>query len=226
MNGFIETLETNGVNVELVFNAIIDTLYMLFVAGFFTFIFGFALGLVLYLTDHGGLMENRFVNRVLSFLINVLRSIPFIVLLVIMMPVTKAITGKVIGIEAAIPTLIVAMAPFVARIIHLALTEVPPGVIEAAKSMGASNGQIVRKFLFPEAKPAIISGTTIASVTLLSNTAVAGVTVGAGGLGQLAISSYNQYQYWPMWAATLLLTVIVFSIQIPGDHYARVSDKR
>lgn len=215
-----------NINTVKLQQAFFDTLAMLFISGILIFVFGLILGVVLYLTDRDGLMENTVVNKVISTCINILRSIPFIVLLVILMPVTKFLTGKVIGFEAAIPALVVSMAPFFARIIHLALNEVSSGVIEAAKSMGASKWQIVIKFLFPEAKPAIISGATIAAVTLLANTAVAGVTVGAGGLGQLAIDSFNNTLPNQMWVATLLLTVIVFALQIPGDYFTKLVDKR
>lgn len=215
-----------NVSIPKLQQAFFDSLAMLFISGVFIFIFGLLLGVILYLTDNDGLMENPIVNKIISTLINILRSIPFIVLLVVLMPVTKLVTGRVIGFEAAIPALVVSMAPFFARIIHLALNEVSSGVIEAAKSMGASKWQIVTKFLFPEAKPAIISGATIAAVTLLANTAVAGVTVGAGGLGQLAIDSFNNTLPNQMWAATLLLTVIVFALQIPGDYFTRLVDKR
>lgn len=216
----------DNVSIPKLQQAFFDSLAMLFISGIFIFIFGLLLGVILYLTDEDGLMESQLVNKIISTVINVLRSIPFIVLLVVLMPVTKLLTGRVIGFEAAIPALVVSMAPFFARIIHLALNEVSSGVIEAAKSMGASNWQIVTKFLFPEAKPAIISGATIAAVTLLANTAVAGVTVGAGGLGQLAIDSFNNTLPNQMWAATLLLTVIVFALQIPGDYFTRLVDKR
>lgn len=215
-----------NVSIPRLQQAALDTLAMLFISGIFIFVLGLILGVVLYVTDKDGLMENSAVNKVISTLINVLRSIPFIVLLVVLMPVTKALTGRVIGFEAAIPALVVSMAPFFARIVHLALNEVSSGVIEAAKSMGASKMQIITKFLFPEAKPAIISGATIAAVTLLANTAVAGVTVGAGGLGQLAIDSFNNALPNQMWVATLALTIIVFAIQIPGDYFTRLVDKR
>lgn len=213
----------NGVKLQ---QALLDTVAMLFISGILIFVFGLLLGVVLYLTDKDGLMENSVLNKVISTFINILRSIPFIVLLVVLMPLTKMITGRVIGFEAAIPALVVSMAPFFARIIHMALNEVSSGVIEAAKSMGASHIQIITQFLFPEAKPAIISGSTIAAVTLLANTAVAGVTVGAGGLGQLAIDSFNNALPHQMWVATLLLTVVVFAIQIPGDYFTRLVDKR
>lgn len=215
-----------NVSIPKLQQAFFDSLAMLFISGLFIFVLGLFLGVILYLTDNDGLMENTIVNKIISTLINVLRSIPFIVLLVVLMPVTKLLTGRVIGFEAAIPALVVSMAPFFARIIHLALNEVSSGVIEAAKSMGASKWQIVTKFLFPEAKPAIISGVTIAAVTLLANTAVAGVTVGAGGLGQLAIDSFNNTLPNQMWVATLLLTVIVFALQIPGDYFTHLVDKR
>lgn len=215
-----------NVSIPKLQQAFFDSLAMLFISGILIFIIGLILGVILYLTEKDGLMEHTLVNKVISTLINILRSIPFIVLLVVLMPITKLLTGRVIGFEAAIPALVVSMAPFFARIIHLALNEVSTGVIEAAKSMGASKWQIVTKFLFPEAKPAIISGATIAAVTLLANTAVAGVTVGAGGLGQLAIDSFNNTLPNQMWAATLLLTVIVFALQIPGDYFTKLVDKR
>lgn len=205
----------------------IDTLYMLFVSGFFMITIGILIGITLYLSEPGGLKENRALNQILSICINILRSVPFIILIVIMMPVTKIVTGKVIGINAALPTLIISMAPFYGRIIHMALREVNLGVIEAARSMGASTYQVVTKVLFPEAKPAIISGTTIAAVTLLANSAVAGVTIGAGGLGAVVINDgYENYAYAIMWAGTLALTVIVFAIQIPGDIISKKIDKR
>ena len=206
--------------------AALDTFYMMIFSGIIIFIVGLALGLILYLTGEGGLHENLRLNRGISSMINILRSIPYVILIVIMVPITKLLTGRIIGINAAIPTLVFTMSPFFARIMYMALREVNTGVIEAAKAMGANTWQIITKFLFPEAKPAIISGLTITSVTLLSNTAVAGIAIAAGGLGGIAQQAYQSYDRLIMWTATIMLTIIVFLIQIPGDYIARKIDKR
>ena len=211
---------------EQLLKGIFDTLYMMVVSGIFVFVIGLSLGVVLYLTEEGGLKENKSLNRAISGTINVLRSIPYVILIVIMVPLTKLITGKILGANAAIPTLVFAMSQFFARVIHMALREVSSGVIEAARSMGASTWQIITKFLFPEAKPAIISGITITSVTLLANTAVAGIAIAAGGLGGIAQQAYESFDSVTMWSATILLTLIVFAIQIPGDYISRKIDKR
>ncbi|WP_114570182.1 methionine ABC transporter permease [Exiguobacterium flavidum] len=203
-----------------------ETLYMTGIAGLFTFVFGLILGLLLYATNEELLFKNRTAYSVLSFFTNIFRAIPFIILLILLFPVTKIITGSIIGSEAALPALIVGAAPFYARMVELGLREVDKGVIEAAESMGATKLQIILKVLIPEALPAIVSGITVTLVALVGYTAMAGV-VGGGGLGNLAyLEGFQRSQNDVTVMATILVLVIVFVIQFIGDILVRSIDKR
>jgi len=198
-----------------------ETLYMTGIAGLFTFVLGLILGLLLYATNEELLFKNRAAYGVLSFFTNIFRAIPFIILLILLFPVTKIITGSIIGSEAALPALIVGAAPFYARMVELGLREVDKGVIEAAESMGATKLQIILKVLIPEALPAIVSGITVTLVALVGYTAMAGV-VGGGGLGNLAyLEGFQRSQNDVTVMATILVLVIVFVIQFIGDLLVR-----
>ncbi len=204
----------------------VNTLYMTGVAGIVTFFAGLLIGLLLYATNEELLFKNRTFYGILSFFVNIFRSIPFIILIILLFPVTKLVTGSIIGSTAAIPALIIGAAPFYGRMVELALREVDKGVIEAAESMGATKIQIIYKVLIPEALPAIVSGITVTLVALVGYTAMAGV-VGGGGLGNLAfIDGFQRSQNDIIVVATLLILVIVFIVQIIGDALVKKIDKR
>ncbi|ASI36178.1 MULTISPECIES: methionine ABC transporter permease [unclassified Exiguobacterium] len=216
----------NDLDWEMVWTATGSTVYMTAVAGLATFILGLIIGLLLYATNEDLLFKNRALYSVLSFLVNIFRSIPFIILLILLIPVTLIIVGSFLGPTAALPALILGAAPFYGRMVELALREVDKGVIEAAESMGATKFQIIYKVLIPEALPAIVSGITVTLVALVGYTAMAGV-VGGGGLGDMAyIEGFQRSQNDVIAIATLLILVIVFIIQIIGDLLVKAIDKR
>ena len=180
--------------IDVMIQAVGQTVYMVFFSTLFASILGFILGIVVTVTSPKGLKPNKIIYNVLDLIINVLRSFPFIILIVFIIPLTRAIVGTPIGEAAAIVPLTIAAAPFVARIIESSLKEVDSGVIEAAKSFGASNTQIIFKVMLKEAVPSIISGLTLTIINIIGYSAMAG-SVGAGGLGKVAISyGYQRYQ--------------------------------
>lgn len=203
-----------------------DTLVMLGASLILTVVAGVPLGVLLFLTDRGQLAERRWLNRVAGVVVNVLRSIPFVILLIVMIPLTLLIVGTSLGVAGAIPPLVVGAAPFYARLVERALREVPRSTIEAAQAMGASRWQIVTKALLPEALPGLVSGATVTAVALVSFTAMAGV-VGAGGLGDLAIRyGYQRFQTDVMLVTVALMIALVQVIQYGGDRLARRLDHR
>lgn len=207
-------------------DGILQTLYMTLVSTLVAYILGLPLGIILYITDKGGICKNKAVNGILGFVINFFRSVPFIVLLVAILPFTRAIVGTTIGSTATIVPLIVAAVPFVARMVESSLKEVDTGVIEAAESMGSNALQIIWKVLLPEAKPSLIVGSAIAITTILGYSAMAGF-VGGGGLGSIAINyGYYRYQEDVMLVTVLLLVVIVQLFQEIGMRIAKFTDKR
>lgn len=211
---------------DMVWEATGSTVYMTAIAGISTFVLGLIIGLLLYATNEELLFKNRAFYSVLSLIVNVFRSIPFIILLILLIPFTTAIVGSFLGPTAALPALIFGVAPFYGRMVELALREVDKGVIEAAESMGATKFQIIYKVLIPEALPAIVSGITVTLVSLVGYTAMAGV-VGGGGLGDMAfIEGFQRSQNDVIVIATLLILAIVFVIQIIGDLLIRAIDKR
>jgi len=211
---------------DMVWEATGSTFYMTAIAGVSTFVLGLIIGLLLYATNEELLFKNRAFYSVLSLVVNVFRSIPFIILLILLIPFTTAIVGSFLGPTAALPALIFGAAPFYGRMVELALREVDKGVIEAAESMGATKFQIIYKVLIPEALPAIVSGITVTLVSLVGYTAMAGV-VGGGGLGDMAfIEGFQRSQNDVIVIATLLILAIVFVIQIIGDLLIRAIDKR
>ncbi|MFS0839179.1 methionine ABC transporter permease [Paenibacillus sp. UNC499MF] len=195
-----------------------DTMMMLGLSALFTFVIGLPIGVLLYLTSKGSLLENRTFNIVISFIVNVLRSFPFIILMIAAIPLTKLLVGTSIGVKGTIPPLVIAAAPFFARLVETALREVDRGIIEAAQSMGAGRFQIVRRVLLPEALPGLIAGITITTVTLVSYTAMSGM-VGGGGLGDLAIRyGYQRFQTEVMIATVVILLILVQILQMIGDR--------
>lgn len=206
--------------------ATIDTLLMLGGSMVLTVILGVPLGVLLYLSGKGRLAANPALNAVLSFVVNVLRSVPFIILLIVMLPVTVLLVGTSLGVAGAIPPLVVGAAPFYARLVETALREVDKGVVEATQAMGGSTFQIVTRALLPEAMPGIIAGATVTAIALVSYTAMAGV-VGAGGLGDLAIRfGYQRFQTDVMAVTVVLLLILVQILQMIGDRLvAKVSHR-
>ncbi|RZJ17118.1 MAG: ABC transporter permease [Brevundimonas sp.] len=198
--------------------ATVDTLLMLGGSLVLTVILGVPLGVLLYLSGKGRLAANPVLNAVLSFVVNVLRSVPFIILLIVMLPVTVLLVGTSLGVAGAIPPLVVGAAPFYARLVETALREVDKGVVEATQAMGGSTFQIVTRALLPEALPGVIAGATVTAIALVSYTAMAGV-VGAGGLGDLAVRfGYQRFQTDVMVVTVVLLLVLVQILQMVGDR--------
>jgi D-methionine transport system permease protein len=206
--------------------ALLDTLAMLSGSLLLTLILGIALGVLLFLTDRGQVSESLLANRLLGVFVNILRSIPFVILLIVMIPLTLWMMGTSLGVAGAIPPLVAGAAPFYARLVEAALREIPRSTIEAAQAMGASRLQIVGKILLPEALPGLVSGATVTAIALVSFTAMAGV-VGAGGLGDLAIRyGYQRFQADVMLVTVVLLVLLVQCIQWCGDWLARRLDHR
>ncbi|MFF2500496.1 methionine ABC transporter permease [Peribacillus sp. NPDC058075] len=215
-----------NVDWEDIIEATRETLYMTSISVVATFFIGIILGLILFLTGKGNMWENRAVNGVMSAVVNIFRSIPFLILIVLLIPFTKALVGSMIGENAALPALIIGAAPFYARMVEIGLREIDKGVIEAAKSMGAKTSTIIWKVLLPESMPALISGITVTSIALVGYTAMAGV-IGAGGLGNLAyLDGYQRNQNDVTLVATIVILIIVFIIQIIGDVITSKLDKR
>ncbi|MDC9595607.1 methionine ABC transporter permease MetI [Xenorhabdus anantnagensis] len=203
-----------------------ETLVMTFVSGFFGFVIGLPAGVLLYVTRPGQIIENGALYRILSALVNITRSIPFIILLVWMIPFTRLIVGTSIGLQAAIVPLTVGAAPFIARMVENALLEIPTGLIEAARAMGATPFQIVKKILLPEALPSLINSATITLITLVGYSAMGGA-VGAGGLGQIGYQyGYIGYDATVMNTVLALLVVLVFLIQLGGDHLVKALNRK
>lgn len=203
-----------------------DTLYMTFVSTLLAYVIGLPLGIVLVVTDKDGIRPIVWLNNVLGFIINVIRSVPFLILLITIIPFTRLIIGTSIGPNATIVALVVAAAPFVARVVESSLKEVDKGVIEAAQSMGTSTFQLIYKVLIPEAIPSLLVGGALAITTILSYSALAGFT-GGGGLGDIAIRyGYNRYQTDIMLVTVVLLVVIVQALQTIGMKFAKISDRR
>lgn len=195
-----------------------DTLVMLGWSLLFTFIIGMALGIILFLTSKGQLLQNLPLYSVLSIVVNILRSVPFVILMISVFPITKVLVHTTIGVKGAIPPLIIAAAPFLARLVESALREIESGVIEAAQSMGATPWQIVWRVLLPEARPGLISAVTVTAVALLSYSAMSGV-VGGGGLGDLSLRyGYMRFRTDIMIVTVVILVLFVQLLQMLGDR--------
>ena len=198
-----------------------ETLMMTFVSGFFGFVLGLPVGVMLYVTRPGQILANQALYRFTSAAVNIFRSIPFIILLVWMIAFTRAIVGASIGLQAAIVPVTVGAAPFIARMVENALLELPTGLIEASRAMGATPMQIIRKVLLPEAMPGLINAATITLITLVGYSAMGGA-VGAGGLGQIGYQyGYIGYNATVMNTVLVLLVVLVYLIQLGGDRIVR-----
>ncbi len=203
-----------------------ETLLMTFASTIFAYIIGLPLGVTMVTTDARGISPHKTLNGILGAIVNIGRSIPFVILIVAVIPLTRFIVGKAIGPVAAIVPLTIAAAPFVARMVETALQEVDPGVVEAAKTMGATNWQIAKKVLLPEAVPSLIRGFSITTITLIGYSAMAGA-FGAGGLGDIAIRyGHHRYQADVMWVTVVLIVVIVQVIQMAFEIAAKKIDKR
>lgn len=201
--------------------ATLDTLAMLGGSMVLTVLLGLPLGVILFLTGKGQMLQNRLANGALSLLVNVLRSVPFVILLIVMIPLTVALVGTSLGVAGAIPPLVAGAAPFFARLVETALREVDKGVIEASFAMGAKRRQVVLGALLPEALPGLIAAATVTAIALVSYTAMAGV-VGAGGLGDLAIRfGYQRFQTDVMIVTVVLMLVLVQVLQMIGDAVVR-----
>ncbi len=212
--------------LPLMGQGVLESLYMTLVSSLFAYILGLPLGIILVATDKNGIRPMPALNRILGVIINLLRSVPFIILLVVLIPFTRAIVGTTVGSTATIVPLTIAAAPFVARLIEGSLSEVDSGVIEAAQSMGATPWQIVTRVLLPEATPSLINGATIAVTTILSYSAMAGI-VGGGGLGAIAINyGYYRRMEIPMLVAVVLLVIVVQILQEIGTKSTGKIDKR
>ena len=203
-----------------------ETVYMTVISTAISYVIGLPLGVVLTVTDKGGLHPIPWLNRVLGIVVNFFRSIPFIILMVAMLPVANWIVGTSLGNKAMIVMLIIAASPYIARMVESSVKEVDSGVIEAAQSMGASNFEIVCKVLLPEAKPSLIMGAVISMITILGYSAMSS-TIGGTGLGQIAIS-YGHQRFNPdiKWICVFLTVIIVQIIQELGTAIAHRSDKR
>ncbi len=223
MNSFQEFL---NVYASLLGQGIADTLAMLLISTFFAYIIGLFLGIILYVTEPAGLRPHKALNAVLGWIINMGRSIPFIILLVAVMPMTRTLVGTTTGVRGVIPPLVLSTAPFVARMVQQSLAEVPKDAIEAAESCGASVPRIVVSALLPEALSSIVRGISITLITALGYTAIAGA-VGAGGLGDIAIRyGYYRYEDEVMLVTVILMIILVQIIQSTCDAIAKAIDHR
>jgi len=215
-----------NVDWEKMWLATQETLYMTGISIVATFILGLLLGVILFLTAKGNMWSNPAINKIISAVVNIFRSIPFIILIVLLIPLTMILVGSMIGVNAALPALIIGAAPFYARLVEIGLREVDKGVIEAAKSMGAKPATIIFKVLLPESMPALVSGITVTTIALVGSTAMAGV-IGAGGLGNLAyLEGFQRSQSDVTLVATIIILIIVFIIQFIGDYITAKLDKR
>lgn len=215
-----------NVDWQMMWEATYETLYMTAISTLVTFILGLAIGIVLFLTSPYQLWANKVVNFLTGSLVNIFRSIPFIVLIILLIPFTKLLLGTIRGANAALPALIIGAAPFYARMVLISFREIDKGVIEAARSMGSKTSTIILKVLIPESFPALISGITVTAVALVGYTAMAGI-IGAGGLGNLAfLDGFQRTRQDVTLMATILILVVVFIIQWIGDSITTKVDKR
>ncbi|WP_313528504.1 methionine ABC transporter permease [Anaerotignum sp.] len=212
--------------LALIGSAFWESIYMTIVSTFFAYLIGLPMGLILVMTDKDGVRPMPIIHQILGVIINIVRSVPFLILMLTIMPFTKMVVGTTIGPKAAIVGLLVAAAPFIARLVESSLKEVEKGVVEAAQSMGASPMQILVKVLLPEAKPSLLVGSAIAVTTILGYSAMAGF-IGGGGLGAIAINyGYHRGQSDIMYIMVILLVIIVQVLQEVGMQISKRTDKR
>ena len=216
----------NDAVVKMIGVGILETLYMTIFSSLIAYGIGLPLGILLVVTDKEGIAPLVSFNKILGVIVNLIRSVPFIILLITVMPITRAIIGTTIGPTAVVIPLIIASAPYIARLVESSLKEVDKGVIEAAQSMGATPWQIIYKVFIPEARPSLIIGGAIAVTTILSYSAMAGI-VGGGGLGDIAIRyGYYRYETEIMFVTVIILVIIVQLIQELGSKWMKRADKR
>ncbi len=212
--------------IEILIKGTWETIVMTFISGFFGFVLGLPIGVSLFITSRGQIRDNKTVNKILAFFVNIFRAIPFIILIVWMIPFTRLIVGTSIGVEAALVPLSIGAAPFIARMVENSLLEVPSGLVEASRAMGATPFQIIRKVLLPEAMPSLINCASITLITLVGYSAMGGA-VGAGGLGQVGYQyGYVGYDTTVMNIVLVLLVVLVFIIQTLGNFISKKVDHR
>ena len=211
---------------EMLWEGVLDTLYMTVVATVLSYVFGMVMGVLLVICRKDGIAPRPVFYAALDMVVNLTRSFPFLILMIAVIPFTRFLVGTTIGNNATVVPLVIAAAPFVARLIEASLLEVDSGVVEAAQSMGASTWQIIIKVLLPEALPSLLNGSAVAAITILGYSAMSGA-VGGGGLGKLAIMyGYNRYQTDIMFATIVLLIVIVQLFQMLGNWATKRFDKR
>ena len=225
-NGLASYFQFKNVNWPNLWSAAFETIWMTIVSILIVAVFGLLLGLLLYETSGSNSKAVKALNWVVALFVNVFRSIPFIILIVLLLPVTQVLVGAITGAKAAIPSLVFSAAPFYARLVEIAFHEVDGGVLEAAESMGATKWQLVFKVLIPESLPALVSGITVTAISLIGYTAMAGA-IGAGGLGQLAYTDgFQSYNNAITLTATVVIFIIVFAFQYLGDFAVKRIDKR
>ena len=225
-NGLASYFQFKNVNWPNLWSAAFETIWMTIVSILIVAVFGLLLGLLLYETSGSNSKAVKALNWVVALFVNVFRSIPFIILIVLLLPVTQVLVGAITGAKAAIPSLVFSAAPFYARLVEIAFHEVDGGVLEAAESMGATKWQLVFKVLIPESLPALVSGITVTAISLIGDTAMAGA-IGAGGLGQLAYTDgFQSYNNAITLTATVVIVIIVFAFQYLGDFAVKRIDKR
>lgn len=212
--------------IALLGEGLVQTLYMTLMATFVSYVIGLPIGVSLIVTSSNGIKPVGWYNKIMGFIVNVVRSVPFLILMIALMPYIRKVIGTGIGTTATTAALIVAAAPFVARMVEQSLLEVDAGVIEAAQSMGASNMQIIRKVMLLEARPSLLNGAAVATITILGYSAMAG-SIGGGGLGDIAIR-YGLYRFQPtiMWITVIVLVVLVQIMQEIGLKIASKLDNR
>ena len=225
-HGLASYFQFKNVNWPNLWSAAFETIWMTIVSILIVAVFGLLLGLLLYETSGSNSKAVKALNWVVALFVNVFRSIPFIILIVLLLPVTQVLVGAITGAKAAIPSLVFSAAPFYARLVEIAFHEVDGGVLEAAESMGATKWQLVFKVLIPESLPALVSGITVTAISLIGYTAMAGA-IGAGGLGQLAYTDgFQSYNNAITLTATVVIVIIVFAFQYLGDFAVKRIDKR
>lgn len=215
-----------NLKIDDLIQATYETFYMTIISLIGTFIFGIILGLLLFLTAKNAPWENKFIHFITGAFVNIFRALPFIILILLLLPLTQILLGTMRGPNAAIPALIIGAAPFYGRLVEIALREVDKGVIEAAQSMGANIWRIIFKVLLPESLPALISGLTVTAIALIGYTAMAGI-IGAGGLGNYAYYfGFQRRDFDILLICSIIIVIIVFIFQFIGDYLSKKVDKR
>lgn len=211
---------------DIILPAFNETVYMVFFSSLFSIIIGLVIGIVLYATDKGNILENSYINKIVGTIVNIGRSVPFVIMMIAVFPLSKFIVGTSIGSTASIVPLTVAAAPFVARVIETSLKELDKGIIEASISMGASETQIITKVMLPETAPSIIAGITITIINIIGYSAMAG-TIGGGGLGDVAVRyGYERFRTDILIISVIIMVVMVQVIQCIGNFFANKFNKR